>query len=254
MFYRLALWIVTGPVILLNALCYCSSFHSSSPTPLYFSSSFLFPPAPPSQQDVNSGAPLVLLLWVAASIFFDGSWRRFSGWRSRSRPTCQYFVFVRRRWVFLVTHCTLVVYWCLSGACSGFKKNSSVPFREKPRTQALARACPPAHRLCWRHLPDWRRLLWWSGSGILLTFPNCLGHVIDLQLSSVSCFYPFILLSGRDGGAAAGPGHAFPTPLHPTPAILSGLPAALLRPLRHLLLPLLQRHLLLPQGGPRLPA
>ncbi|XP_068179632.1 agouti-related protein isoform X1 [Antennarius striatus] len=54
-------------------------------------------------------------------------------------------------------------------------------------------------------------------------------------------------------GAAPGPRHALAAPLHPAPAVVSGLPAALLRRLRHLLLPLLQRHLLLPPRRPRLP-
>ncbi|XP_040895955.1 agouti-related protein isoform X2 [Toxotes jaculatrix] len=53
--------------------------------------------------------------------------------------------------------------------------------------------------------------------------------------------------------AAAGSGHAFTSSLHPSPAVVSGLPTALLRPLRHLLLPLLQRHLLLSPSWPRLP-
>ncbi|XP_071346074.1 agouti-related protein isoform X1 [Trachinotus anak] len=54
--------------------------------------------------------------------------------------------------------------------------------------------------------------------------------------------------------AAAGSGHAFTSSLHPSPAVMPGLPTALLRPLRHLLLPLLQRHLLLSPSRPRLPS
>lgn len=62
-------------------------------------------------------------------------------------------------------------------------------------------------------------------------------------------------VAGLVGGAAvAGPCHALATtPLHPPPAVVPGVPAALLRPLWHLLLPLLQRHLLLPPRWPRLP-
>lgn len=73
-----------------------------------------------------------------------------------------------------------------------------------------------------------------------------------------SCFLfwstSLLFLGLVSSAAAAGSGHALASPLHTPPAVLSGLPAALLRPLWHLLLPLLQRHLLLPPSRPHLPA
>lgn len=55
------------------------------------------PPPPPLQQDVDLGAPVVLLLWFAASVFFYGPWRRSSGRRPRARPPCRFIVPVRGR-------------------------------------------------------------------------------------------------------------------------------------------------------------
>lgn len=134
-------------------------------------------------------------------------------------------------------------------ACSGFKKLLTALQKEAtPRTPCTSLAsCPPTLL----RTPSWlTQALTMKWVWLLAEFSDCLQyfHWPSLLLSM------HFLLSGYSCRTAAGPGHAFPTPLYPTPAVLSGLPAALLRPLRHLLLPLLQCHLLLPEGGPRLPA
>lgn len=129
-----------------------------------------------------------------------------------------------------------------------------VSCRPKPRPRSRAWPCPPTHWLGGGSLPDGRRVLRWGGCGLFeLSVIRCKD-----ECSELICFLfldTHVLFPGLISSlTAAGSGHAFTSSMHPPPTVLSGLPSALLWPLWHLLLSLLQCHLLLPPSRPHLPA
>lgn len=137
-----------------------------------------------------------------------------------------------------------------------------VPSREKPRPWPCAWPRPPTCGLSRGSFPGGRRALRWGGCGLLKAivdfvkeflsscFMSTVNAVRRLYWFSVS--FPSSPLGLISSLAAAGSGHAFTSSLHPPPAVMSGLPAALLWPLWHLLLPFLQCYLLLPPSRPHL--
>lgn len=158
--------------------------------------------------------------------FFCGSWTRPSGWWSCWWPSCRQPLPARRRWqlLFVLIHVASAdLLSVLNYSGFWFADRSHAP-------NAMDEPAPPQVD---------------SVEDSFMVDEGSYDEVCAAVWKSIISSGCWSLSLAVCLPAAAGSSHALPAPLHPSPAVLSGLPATLLRPLWHLLLSLLQRYLLL---------